>query len=108
MDDPGEVQRRRRRARRRDNDGTREPGRRESARSETPVPGPPAAAKPRPPRRRPDAAERGLRGLVGAGPSHLGVSGALRGRDVNRPTAADLAEAERDVVIVHRHWRPPT
>jgi hypothetical protein len=50
---------------------------------------------------------RGLRNLVGAGPSQLGVSGALRGRDVNRPTEADLAEAERDVVIVRRHWKPP-
>jgi hypothetical protein len=58
-------------------------------------------------RRRPDGTERGLRGLVGAGPSQLGVSGALRGRDVNRPTEADLAEAEREVVIVRRHWRPP-
>ena len=51
--------------------------------------------------------ERGLRDLVGAGPSQLGVSGALRGRDVNRPTEAELAEAEREVVLVRRHWRPP-
>jgi hypothetical protein len=60
-------------------------------------------AKPR--RRRPGSdagAERGLRDLVGAGPSQLGVSGALRGRDVNRPTAEDLAAAERDLVIVRR------
>ena len=49
---------------------------------------------------------RGLRDLVGAGPSQLGVSGALRGRDVNRPTDDDLAEAERDVVIVRRNWKP--
>jgi hypothetical protein len=54
-----------------------------------------------------ERAERGLRELVGAGPSQLGVEGALRGRDVNRPTDADLAEAERDVVIVRRHWKPP-
>jgi hypothetical protein len=53
-------------------------------------------------------AERGLRSLVGAGPSQLGVSGALRGRDVNRPTEEDLAAAERDVVIVRRNWKPPT
>ena len=52
-------------------------------------------------------AERGLRGLIGAGPSQLGVSGALRGRDVNRPTEDDLAEAERDVVIIRRNWKPP-
>ncbi len=49
---------------------------------------------------------RGLRDLVGAGPSQLGVSGALRGRDVNRPTDEDLAEAERDLVIVRRNWKP--
>jgi hypothetical protein len=29
----------------------------------------------------------------------------LRGRDVNRPTDEDVAAAERDVVIVRRHWR---
>ncbi|HEU5008460.1 MAG TPA: hypothetical protein VFT67_15905 [Jatrophihabitantaceae bacterium] len=55
----------------------------------------------------PPRAERGLRNLVGAGSSQLGVSGALRGRDVNRPTDEDLAEAERDVVIVRRNWKPP-
>jgi hypothetical protein len=51
--------------------------------------------------------DRGLRDLVGAGSSQLGVSGALRGRDVNRPTDEDIAEAERDVVLVRRHWKPP-
>ena len=62
-------------------------------------------------RRRPQsqagAADRGLRDLVGAGPSQLGVEGALRGRDVNRPSDEDLAAAERDVVLVRRHWTPP-
>jgi hypothetical protein len=53
-----------------------------------------------------DPAERGLRDLIGAGKSQLGVSGALRGRDVNRPTDEDLAEAEETVVIVRRHWQP--
>lgn len=57
-------------------------------------------------RPREGGSERGLRDLVGAGRSQLGVSGALRARDVNRPTEADLAEAERDVVIVRRHWKP--
>ncbi|MDT4981265.1 MAG: hypothetical protein QOG07_3144, partial [Pseudonocardiales bacterium] len=42
----------------------------------------------------------------GGGRSQLGVSGALRGRDVNRPTEDDIAEAERDVVIVRRNWKP--
>lgn len=58
-------------------------------------------------RGRSDPGERGLHSLVGAGPSQLGVEGALRGRDVNRPTDEDLAEAERDLVIVRRHWKPP-
>jgi len=52
-------------------------------------------------------ADRGLRDIAGSGPSQLGVSGALRGRDVNRPTEDDLAAAERDVQIVRRHWTPP-
>ncbi|WP_375478761.1 hypothetical protein [uncultured Jatrophihabitans sp.] len=47
-----------------------------------------------------------MRDLVGAGPSQLGVSGALRARDVNRPTDDDLAEAERTVHVVHRNWKP--
>ena len=54
-----------------------------------------------------DSGERGLRDLVGAGRSQLGVSGALRGRDVNRPTEADLEDAEADLTIVRRHWTPP-
>lgn len=54
-------------------------------------------------RHRPD---RGLRDLVGGGPSQLGVSGALRGRDVDRPTEQELAEAERELVIVRRNWTP--
>jgi hypothetical protein len=54
-----------------------------------------------------ERADRGLRDLVGAGPSQLGVSGALRARDVNRPSEDELAAAERDVAIVRRHWTPP-
>ena len=75
-------------------------------RPEPPAPAasaPKPARKPRPPR---DTGERGLRDLIGAGPSQLGVSGALRGRDVNRPTEEDLAEAEETLVIVRRHWTP--
>lgn len=41
----------------------------------------------------------GLAGLVGGGPSRVGTWGAARARDVSRPTAAELARAERDVVI---------
>jgi hypothetical protein len=57
--------------------------------------------------RRADPVERGLRDLVGGSPSQVGVGGALRARDVNRPSEDDLAEAERDVVIVRRGWKPP-
>jgi hypothetical protein len=40
--------------------------------------------------------------LTGSGPSKVGLSAALRARDVDRPTAQDMAEAERSVVIVRR------
>jgi hypothetical protein len=65
-----------------------------------------AAAKRKTKTRRNDV-ERGLRGIVGAGPSQVGVLGAMRARDAARPTAEDLAAAERDVVIVRRHYVPP-
>jgi hypothetical protein len=69
---------------------------------------PPVAKQPRHRRTpRESGAERGLRDIVGAGRSQVGVSGALRARDVNRPTEEDLAEAEREIAIVHRNWRPP-
>ncbi|HEX7105520.1 MAG TPA: hypothetical protein VF218_06120 [Acidothermaceae bacterium] len=34
-----------------------------------------------------------LRSLVGAGPSQVGVEGALRARDVSRPSDRELARA---------------
>ena len=52
--------------------------------------------------------ERALRDLVGAGPSQVGVSRAMRARDVDRPTEDDLAEAERELVVARRNWQPPT
>jgi hypothetical protein len=65
------------------------------------------AAKQRRARRAPrDAGEGGLHDLIGGGRSQLGVSGALRGRDVNRPSDDELAEAERDLQIVRRNWKP--
>ncbi|HZC69243.1 MAG TPA: hypothetical protein VE442_00975 [Jatrophihabitans sp.] len=79
-----------------------------------PVPGPPPAPVAEPDagkkrRRTPRDAgtERGLRDLVGAGRSQVGVSGALRARDVNRPTDEDLAEAEQELTIIRRNWKPP-
>jgi hypothetical protein len=98
------------------------PGRRRRRRRATRAQGAPAAAPtvetpppepepvPKPQRRRAPreaGGERGLRDLVGAGRSQVGVSGALRARDVNRPTAEDLAAAEDEVVIVRRNWKPP-
>jgi hypothetical protein len=67
----------------------------------------PAAGPKRKSRGRRADAERSLRGIVGAGSSQVGVVGAMRARDAARPTAEDLAAAERDVVIVRRHYVPP-
>jgi hypothetical protein len=68
----------------------------------------PAEAKRRASRKPGEASgDRGLRDLVGAGSSQVGVSGALRARDVNRPSEEELAQAERDVVVVRRNWKPP-
>jgi hypothetical protein len=68
----------------------------------------PSSAKPRRRRQAREAGlERSLRDIVGAGRSQVGVSGALRARDVNRPTDEDLAEAEREIDIVRRNWQPP-
>ncbi len=41
----------------------------------------------------------GLASLTGGGPSQVGVSGAMRARDVSKPTDADAETAERKVVI---------
>jgi hypothetical protein len=75
-----------------------------TATDEAARPGESARRKPR--SRRTDA-ERSLRGIVGAGSSQVGVAGAMRARDAARPTAEDLAAAERDLVIVRRHYVPP-
>jgi hypothetical protein len=70
----------------------------------------------RPPRGRPTSGagaggddrevERGLRGLVGSGSSQVSVGAALRARDAARPTDAQIADAEANLVIVHRNWMP--
>ena len=81
---------------------------------EAPVPSAPAAKPPaqtarRAPSRpaRSEPVERGLREIVGAGPSQLGPVRAMRARDANRPTDAELAEAEQEVELVRRNWKPP-
>lgn len=58
-------------------------------------------------RRRRDPAERGLRGLVGTGPSQVGVIGAMRARDAARPSPEDIAAAEEELTIVRRYYVPP-
>lgn len=55
-----------------------------------------------------DQTERGLRGLIGAGASQVSAGAALRARDAARPTDADLAAAEANLVIVRRGWVPRT
>jgi hypothetical protein len=52
-------------------------------------------------------AERGLRGLVGGGSSQVSVRAAMRARDATRPTEADLAAAQADLIIIRRGWTPP-
>ena len=94
---------------------TDEPSRRRRRRA-TSTQGPPPERKaqavespPQKKQQRPrDATERGLRDIVGAGPSALSESAALRARELNRPTDEDIAEAERTVVLVRRNWKPPT
>jgi len=51
-------------------------------------------------------AERGLRGLVGAGPTQVDVTAAMRARDASRPSAEELATAEAELVVVRRNWQP--
>jgi hypothetical protein len=111
-DEPAPTRRRRRRAVWRSGVGITNP---EQATAATLAPGdadaaptePTAAPAPGVKRRRGDPSERGLRDLVGAGPSQLGPTRAMRARDLNRPTEADLAAAEQDLVIVRRRWKPP-
>jgi|SRR5580765_2289153 len=80
-----------------------------TAASERPPEPPADPPRPRPARADPgERAERGLRELAGGGKSQVGVDGALRARDVDRPSAADLAEAEATVKIVRRNWTPPS
>ena len=51
--------------------------------------------------------DRNWRELAGNAPSQVGVGGAMRARDVSRPSEADLAAAEREITLVRRQWRPP-
>lgn len=54
------------------------------------------------------AAERALRSLVSTRPTQLPPSLAMRAREVETPTAEDLAAAARELVIIRRNYVPPT
>lgn len=43
-----------------------------------------------------------MRGLVGAGPSKVGISGSMRARDVSQPTSEDVSRAGQEVVLRRR------
>lgn len=70
------------------------------------------SARPRQPAepRREDLQEfdRGVRALVGSAPSQLSKSTAMRVRDIDRPSPAELDDAERTTEIINRHWQPPS
>ena len=51
--------------------------------------------------------ERSLRALVSTRTTQLPFDVAMRAREVAQPSAQDLAEAERDLVLVRRHYVPP-
>ncbi len=50
----------------------------------------------------------GVGGLVGPGPSIVGLSGSMRARDVSRIREQDLARAERTVVLRRRPPEEPS
>jgi len=54
----------------------------------------------------PSPVERGLRGLVGGGSSQVSPAAALRARDAARARDEDLDRAERELIIIRRHWTP--
>jgi len=54
------------------------------------------------------AMERSLRALVTLRSTQLSPTVAMRAREVADPAAADLAAADRDLVLVRRHYVPPT
>lgn len=57
--------------------------------------------------RRRNGSERALRGLEGGRDTQISTTDAMRAREWAAPSADDLAEADRDVVLVRRHYRPP-
>ena len=94
--------------------------RRRARRRATAQQGPPAARVDEPPKAQPKqgrrrdpkgrgraaAPQRADHDLAGTVSSQIVPTGAMRARDLNRPTPEDLAQAEAELVIVRRHWDP--
>lgn len=57
--------------------------------------------------RRAELADRALRGLVTSRGTQVSWSAGVRARDVARPSAQEMADAEAEVVIVRRNYTPP-
>jgi hypothetical protein len=57
---------------------------------------------------REEASERSLRSLVTTRSTQVSPTAALRAREVGLPSAADLEAAEAELIIVRRHYVPPT
>lgn len=57
---------------------------------------------------REDQSERSLRALVTTRSTQVSPTAALRAREVAMPSADDLAVAEAELVVVRRHYVPPT
>lgn len=51
--------------------------------------------------------ERSLRALVSTRTTQVPFDIAMRAREVAQPSAQDLADAERELVLVRRHYVPP-
>ena len=76
-------------------------------RSEEPAPQVEAPAPPVGSRQRGNDPERSLRSLVSTRATQVSPTAAMRAREYGMPTAADLADAELDVVLVRRNYVPP-
>lgn len=50
--------------------------------------------------------ERQWRELAGTGRTQVSASSAVRARDADQPTAQELEQAEAELVLQRRHWKP--
>lgn len=66
-----------------------------------------SAGRPTDADRRRSGSERALRALEGGRDTQISTTDAMRAREWATPTAEDLAEADRDLVLVRRNYQPP-